>query len=376
MIVIMYFKRLKCLFRRKENIFWSAMFPIFLSFVFSLAFSNVDKVEKYETIDIAIVTDTVNSQILNTAKDVTFSGNDKMFYVHQTSEEQAKEMLKEGDISGYIVEEDGIQLYLSGSNMDTTILKSFVDHYLQTMKSIENVAKTNPEKVQILIDNSMKNTEYINDLNKTSRTPKWTVIYYYALLSLGCLYGANFGINEISDIQANKSAKAARINVAPIHKLKLLICNLCAAITVQVLCILVALGFMTKVLNINFGERVGYVILTCVVGSICGVFFGAMLRAAIKKNEKTVEAITNSVVLFLSFLSGLMDPTVKYIVADKVPFLAKVNPSTLITDSFYCLYYYDSMDKYWINIISMVVLTAIFAGITYLVTRRRQYASI
>lgn len=376
MMLRLYYMRLKCLFRNRESIFWSALFPIFLSLVFSLAFANLESAEQYATIKIAIVESNEQGYILEAAKEAKFVEDTNMFEIQQVSENEAKDLLKKGEITGYIVDGEKPSLYIGGSGIEATILKSFVDNYLQTVKKISVIASVNPEKVQEIINGAMKSTDYISDSNETGKAPNFTLIYYYALLALACLYGCNFGITEISDIQADKSAKGARINVAPVHKLKLLLCNICAAITVQVLCVLLAITFMTYVLSIDFGTRSGLVVLTCVLASICGVTFGAMLRAVIKKNEKTVNAIANAVVLLLSFLSGLMNPEIKYIVADNVPFFTKINPANLITDSLYYLYYFDSLEKYWFNIACMLLVTLVFVAITYFATRRRQYASI
>lgn len=376
MMLRLYYMRLKCLLRNRETLFWSAMFPILLSFVFSLAFSNLMSEEQYETIKIAVVESNEQGYILEAAKEAKFSEDTNMFEIQQVSEIEAKDLLKKGEITGYIVDGEKPSLYIGGSGIESTILKSFVDSYMQTVKKVSVIASVNPEKVQEIINGVAESTNYINDKNMTSKTPDFTLIYYYALLSLACLNGCNFGINEISDIQADKSAKGARINVAPVHKLKLLLCNICAAITVQVFCVLVAIAFMAYVLSVDFGSRVLLVVLTCILASICGVAFGTMLRAVIKKNEKTVMAISSAVVLLLSFLSGLMNPEVKYIVADNVPIFSKINPANLITDSLYYLYYFDSLERYRFNIACMILVTLVFVAITYFATRRRQYASI
>lgn len=376
MMLRMYLMRLKCLFRNKQSLFWSALFPIFLSFVFSIVFANLDSDEKFTTIDIAIVANEQQSYIADYAKDAKISDDTNLFHIDNLTFEEAKESLKKGNIVGFIVDGERPELYLGGSSIEGTILKTFVDNYLQKVKEVGVLASIDPDLVHQIMNESIENVDYINDRNVNGKAPKWSLIYFYALLALACSYGSNFGVTEISDIQADKSAKGARINVAPVHKMKLLICNLCAAITVQVLCILVAIAFMAFVINVDFGDRAAYVVLTCVLGSICGVAFGAMLRAVIKKNEKTVSAISNAVVLLLSFLSGLMNPEVKYMVAENVPFFSKINPANLITDSLYYLYYFDSLNRFWFNTVCMIVVTVVFGAITYFATRRRQYASI
>ena len=78
----------------------------------------------------------------------------------------------------------------------------------------------------------------------------------------------------------------------------------------------------------------------------------------------------------MSFLSGMMYDKMKYIVDTKVPLLGYINPVNLIADSFYSLYFYDTLTKYFINIGILCVLSLIFSGITYLVLRGQKYASL
>ncbi|QHQ62807.1 hypothetical protein Ana3638_20150 [Anaerocolumna sedimenticola] len=66
----------------------------------------------------------------------------------------------------------------------------------------------------------------------------------------------------------------------------------------------------------------------------------------------------------------------KYIIATRLPMLQFINPSSLITDSFYCLYYYDGYDRLFRNLYMLGILTVIFGLITYFEVRRREYASI
>jgi ABC-2 type transport system permease protein len=66
----------------------------------------------------------------------------------------------------------------------------------------------------------------------------------------------------------------------------------------------------------------------------------------------------------------------KYIVEKNVPILSYINPATLITDGLYTLYYYNSHERYFINISLLSVLSILFCFITYLNIRREKYASI
>lgn len=376
MMLRMYLYRLKIIIRERRCLFWSALFPICLAFVFNLAFSNLGNADEFETIPIAIVTQNENSILVNTAKEMNVNENTKMFIVKILSKGEAEKEVEKGKIRGYIV--DGLQpeLYFARTGLDATITKTFVDNYIQKNKMFKEVGERDPGKLSELSQQLVKQNVFTKEIGRSSKKVNNTVIYFYALLAMTCLTGANFGIEEIENIQADKSTRGARVNVAPVHKLKLLASNLLAAYTTQVLCAVGALFFMKYALRVELGERTNLVILTCMVGSLCGVLLGAFLRAVITGNTNTVYTIMNGVVLLLCFLSGLMNPGIKQLVADKVPVFSKVSPAALITDCFYYLYYYDSLKEYWFNILCLFILSAVLLAVVYLKTRRKQYASL
>jgi ABC-2 type transport system permease protein len=77
-----------------------------------------------------------------------------------------------------------------------------------------------------------------------------------------------------------------------------------------------------------------------------------------------------------SFLAGMMYQGMKYIVAKNVPVLSWLNPINLLTDAFYCLYYYDGFSRYFLNILALSIFIVVFCLGVYLIIRRRKYASL
>ena len=71
-----------------------------------------------------------------------------------------------------------------------------------------------------------------------------------------------------------------------------------------------------------------------------------------------------------------MGIVMKYIVDKNIPLLNKINPANMVTDGFYSLYYYDTLDRYIFNIISLLVFSSILLIISGLVLRRQKYDSI
>ena len=80
--------------------------------------------------------------------------------------------------------------------------------------------------------------------------------------------------------------------------------------------------------------------------------------------------------MFGCFLSGMMGITMKYIIDTNIPILNKINPASMITDGFYALYYYDTFDRYFFNVISLALFSIIMIVISYMSLRRQKYDSI
>ena len=80
--------------------------------------------------------------------------------------------------------------------------------------------------------------------------------------------------------------------------------------------------------------------------------------------------------MFLSVLSGMMGVTLKYIIDKNLPILNMFNPNNLITDGFYSLYYYDTLTRYFHNILYLLIFISICLIISSISLRREKYDSI
>jgi ABC-2 type transport system permease protein len=372
----LYRTRIKCLCRNYETLFWSFGFPILLSLFFYMGFNNLTSGENLDTIPIAVVSESSNTEFIVQLENVEISRDKKMFDVQKTSEENAKVLLDNNKINGYIVYDEKPNLFIKKNGIEQTIIKSFLDNYELLSSTAKNIISMNPENMNTVMKDLMNYENYVVDGADKTKNPDFTVIYFYSLIALACLFGSNWGFREMSDIQADQSAIGARINVAPTHKMRLLVCNLLAAFTLHFASVMFLLAFLDNILNIEFGNKMGFILLISLLGSLCGISLGAMVCVTVKANDKVKSAILTVVGLGGGFLAGMMIFQMKYIIATKAPIISYINPASLITDAFYCLYYYDGYEKFYFNAILLGVLTLIFSIITYYSIRRREYASI
>ncbi len=370
--------RLRYLLRNREMVFWTLLFPILLSIFFSLAFSNLYTAEAFSKIPIVVVdseayrADTVFKSVLQGAS----VGEDALFQVTAASLDKAQQLLESGDVVGFVDAEGGLHAVVGAAGMGQTILKSFLDSYLQMSQTAKTLLAQNPTAAFTgLINDLSAQRTYVKPLSGMPE-PETLLAYFYALLAMTCMYGSFWGAQEMLDTQANLSAQGARVSVAPVHKLKVFLAGLSAAMVIQYCEILLLLAFLRFALNVNFGQQTGYVLLLSLIGSFMGVTFGAAVAAVGRKSEGATVGILISASMVLSFFSGLMMVQMKHLAAKAFPPSSYINPATLVADGFYALYYYESHGRFWLNAGLLTAFSVLFCLLIYRAIRRRKYASL
>ena len=67
---------------------------------------------------------------------------------------------------------------------------------------------------------------------------------------------------------------------------------------------------------------------------------------------------------------------IKGILAEKAPWVNRLNPVAIISDSFYCLNMYSDYRRFFTKIIAMVIYILAFVVLGVLFSRRKKYASL
>jgi ABC-2 type transport system permease protein len=362
----------------RELVFWTMLFPLVLATLFNMTIANLGNGQTFSPIDIAVVENEAwhKDDNFKLALNSVSTGDDRLFNLKMASEDEADALLEDNAIAGYVVVDSPLRLVVNKTGTDQSILKSFLDNYIQTFVTFETILAKKPDRIAALIDNIVDRREYAQEDSALGGEPNTSLIYFYSLIAMTCFYGGFFGLREVSDIQANLSAVAARINVAPVHKMKTFLSSAAVSFLVHFTEILILLAYLALILRVDFGSRTSYVILTCFIGSVTGVSFGMFISALVKKSESFKTAILIGVSMTFSFLAGMMQHGMKYIIAQNAPVLCWINPLNLLTDAFYSLYYYNTTDRYTLNIIVILGFVTIFCLGTYFIIRRRKYASL
>lgn len=377
MSLSLYITRLKCITRNKESMFWCYAFPVLLATCFFFAFGNLVNADSFDTMKIGYVSEeTGEDTLLIAMEEALISEDTPLFAITEYDKAEAAKRLEDKEIEAYIVGSNDPVLHIKENGINETIIKSFLDSYRQMVATVGEVLQKNPDALkQGLYEDIMNQSTYVYEEQKENE-PDYLLIYFYALFAFTCIFAGAWGLDEVINIQADLSLRGARVNVSPVNKMKLLTCNMFAAFTAHSGSILLLFVYMNYVLKIKFGDNLLGILLTCIVGSLAGLAQGVFIGIMVKQKSTVKEAISITVTMFESFLAGFMIADMKYIIAEKVPFLGYINPVNLVSDALYSLYYYDTLDRFLLNIVILFAITVVFGAASYLRLRRKVYASI
>lgn len=378
MFAHIFVNRLKCLLRNRANLFWTLVFPILLAVFFNMALRGINSSESFHPVQVAVVNDAAYQKdaSFRTALKSVSEGKNRIFTLTVTTKDNAAKLLADGKVDGYLTDGTKIGMTVNRSASSQSIIQLFLDSYLQTSSAAENIMKTDPTAYRQMAEALKTQVDYMKNTPIGSAAPDNYLSYFYSLIAMVCLYGSFWGMDEVRDIQANLSDCAARVNLVPVHKLKIFLSSMTAAFLVNFSEILIFLVFLRYGLRIDFGPKTGFVFLTSLMGCLIGLSMGAFI-GSLMKNEGLKIGISLGVNLGGCALAGMMGQQgIQYFIQQHAPVVEYLNPVNLVSDAFYCLYYYSTYGRYWLNIGLLCAFIAVFCTVTYFIIRRRKYASL
>lgn len=384
---------LKTLFRNKALIFWTFAFPILLGTFFKLAFSNIENSEKLSIIPIAIINDSEfkNNSIYNDAfKELSDKDNkDRLFEITYTNLDEARALLNDGKIIGFMELVDDIpKLTFITNGINETIFKYVTEKIMQTSDIIKNRTEAEIKEEMIKGNTNINYDKIINKVtelvkedktvinDKSSSNLSYTMIEFYTLIAMACLYGGILGMVAINQTLANMTNQGKRIAVSKTKRAVVILSSVLASYITHIIGIFLLFIYTIFVLKVEYGSNLNLVILLALIGSLAGLSLGVFIASVLKISDNAKTGIIISITMLGCFLSGMMGISMKYIIDKNIPIINKLNPANMITDGFYSLYYYDTLDRYIFNVNSLLIFAFILIMLSCICLRRQKYDSI
>lgn len=383
---------IKSLLKNRTLIFWTFAFSIILSTFFYMAFSNIENDEKLQIFDIAVIDNESfeNQEIYQeTLKKLSEESDKKLFNIKYVGKEEAEDLLEKSEIEGYILfENETPKIVVKNTGTYQTIIKFVVDEIEQTKTVVRDLTEQDIKKeiengninfnTENIVNNILAkiNNEKVELKNISNSNLSYMMIEYYTVIAMACMYGGMIGITAINGCLANMSNRGKRIAVSPTRKSVIVLSSAIGAYFVSLIGVVLLIIFLVLALKVNFGTNLGLVILLAMIGNLAGTSLGVLIASCFKVSEGTKTGITISVSMILSVLSGMMGVTLKYLIDKNAPIINRMNPNNLITDGFYSLYYYNTLDRYWSDILNLLIFSIICLVISFISLRREKYDNI
>lgn len=361
--------QLKIQFRDRMKLFWTLLFPVILATFFHLAFSNLLDNEHFEPAKVAIVQTQHNDSFQNMIHELSQENENQLLEAQYVQLDQAQQLLNQYRIDGYIVIDEDIELTVNESGIQESIIQAIIDQYNSLSHTMRNIYEINP---QAMIDNLNEN--YFEERN--IQNTDLTVIYFYTLIGMNCMFASFSSISAATKIEGNLSRQGTRITMSPLSKYKILFSTMLSVFIIHYIKMMILLIYLIYGLGVEFGNQIGYIALLIAIGSFTGIAIGNWISCIFKGSENTKTTIGTALSMLCSFFAGMMIIDIKYLVLEYFPIGAYINPVNLITDALYSLYYYTTYDRYFFNLFCLIMIGILFSLISIIYMRRKQYDSI
>ena len=318
---------------------------------------------------------------------------DRLFQTQYVTEEKAKELLENDEITGYLVllkEEPKVVIKSNGIN--ETILKYVTEEIMQNTEMISDIVEKrvqesmqgypegiyNIPNMENIYEDVMKMLEdnQVEFKNISNSNLSYTMIEFYTLIAMTCLYCGVLGMVAVNHNLANMGNIGKRTSITPTSKGRIIFSSLMASYVTQLIGLAILFAYTILVLKVDYGTNLPMIILLSLTGSLAGLSLGIAVATLIKANENAKIGILIAVTMLGCFLSGMMGITMKYMVDKNVPIVNLINPASMITDGFYALYYYDTLDRCFLNIVSLLIFSGVMIILSINGLRKQKYEAL
>ena len=291
-------------------------------------------------------------------------------------ENTALTALKNKEISGIYYNKMTPSLTVNAHGIPESILQSVLESYNNNLHTIRSILKEHPSGILAGLSQMADTRELVQELSLGGKTIDGNSQFFYALIAMACLYGCFIGFGSAITLQANLTALAARRCVTPTHTLKLIVSEQIAAFLIGYVDVIILLFYLRNILKLDFQGQMGRMLLISLFGSLIGVSIGIFVGSFGKMSEGIKISIILAISMVCSFLSGLMNSSMKDLVEKHAPVINRINPAALISDAFYCINVYNDPARYYRNLITLAGMSIAFVLASFLLIRRNRYDSI
>ena len=388
----------KSLVRTPSVIVWVLAFPLIMSAIFLFMFSGMRTDGAVDPVPVALVTPAAEKdgapagsfeQVVDALAE---PGEDQLLDLrHVETAANAADLLAAGEVDGYFeLALDGTPALTVGSSytlasadgataVNRTILETVASSYVQSQALLEEVAQRDSAALAdpAAVADALGTQVDVEQTQITHARPEEIVRYYYALLGMGALMASQAGMLAVAQAQPGVSALGARRAVSGTSRLRQLAGCVLGAWAVSTAALTLAFAFLRLVVGVDFGGREGLALVAVAVCALLATALGACVGALpLSAGISARSGILTALTCVLSLFAGLYGTAAMELadnLAHTLPWTSWVNPTKLVCDTFYALYYYTSLAPFAARLAACVAGALALLAVAGAIFRRQSY---
>ena len=388
----------KSLVRTPSVIVWVLAFPLIMSAIFLFMFSGMRTDGLVDPVPVALVApadekdDASAGSFTQVAEALAEPGEDQLLDLRRVgTADEAEVLLASGEIDGYFeIASDGAPALTVGSAytlasadgasaVNRTILETVASSYVQSRALLEEVAQRDPAALAdpAAVTDALGIQVAVERVQITHARPEEIVRYYYALLGMSTLMASQAGMLAVAYAQPGVSALGARRAVSGTSRLRQLAGCALGAWAVSTVALTLAFAFLRLVAGVDFGGREGLALVSVAVCALLATALGACVGALpLSAGISARSGILTALTCVLSLFAGLYGTAAMELadnLAHTLPWTSWVNPTKLVCDTFYALYYYTSLAPFAARLAACVAGALALLAVAGAIFRRQSY---
>lgn len=388
----------KSLVRTPSVIVWVLAFPLIMSAIFLFMFSGMRTDGVVDPVPVALVApadekdDASAGSFTQVAEALAEPGKDQLLDLRRVgTADEAEVLLASGEIDGYFeIASDGAPALTVGSAytlasadgasaVNRTILETVASSYVQSRALLEEVAQRDPAALAdpAAVTDALGIQVAVERVQITHARPEEIVRYYYALLGMSTLMASQAGMLAVAYAQPGVSALGARRAVSGTSRLRQLAGCALGAWAVSTVTLTLAFAFLRLVAGVDFGGREGLALVAVAVCALLATALGACVGALpLSAGISARSGILTALTCVLSLFAGLYGTAAMELadnLAHTLPWTSWVNPTKLVCDTFYALYYYTSLAPFAARLAACVAGALALLAVAGAIFRRQSY---
>ena len=344
-------KELKAFFRSKSDVIIMLIFPVILIFVMGKSLNNLMSVEKNifnnKTIYYRINAPINNEKNLQLFYDfmINFEKKTNVKFIENKNYKNATNDVNNNKAICFMDIYDNKINYFRNEKKESTeskIFRNLYEQYMRKYSFLQTMSKSNSKQMTSLSNYQIKillKDENINEEEISSYT-----YYTFAELILIILYIST--LTSISMYKERFLHTMTRLKVSGTNKFNILASKIALGIIIGLMQTFVVYIMSTKLLHVNWGDNLIYIMLVLIsfiiFSSVLGIFISIIFD-----DQKTAYTVNNILIIIMGFLGGSYVPICLVKSVRITSFLCNIMPNYWANTAILGLHY-DMETKYYI----------------------------